>query len=189
MSRRGLGIPEPQLRAHPTAPPPRGPLGHRWSFRVGELAGPSESPVTFEGTPRQNACAHLPIRQCPQLSEPLRTLHSRRIRPTCLLGVKPNPKSAPEEPLTSAQLAAQRTGCVLDLPDSWGLTLTIGRPPWGPSQGAWRRNAGDGDTEPKCRTHPAALQPPEPLGAHRSIRARKRLGPSEHPLTFKGPPR
>ena len=43
-----LGTPEPQRQTHTAARPPHGPNGRHLSFRVGERAGPSEPPSTFE---------------------------------------------------------------------------------------------------------------------------------------------
>ena len=98
-TRRGLGTPEHQRRTHPAALPRPGTLGSPSSFRVGELAGTSVPPATFEGNPRQNARAHAPAHHCTHLGPTLRSPHSLQIGPASLLGANPNPSSAPEEPL------------------------------------------------------------------------------------------
>lgn len=69
------------------------------------------------------------------------------------------------------------------------LTLTVGRPLRGISQGAWRHNAGDwGPASPSARL----TLPPDshqgPLGPCHSFRTRERAGHSEHRATFKGTP-
>ena len=45
--------------------------------------------------------------------------------------------------LISARQSACRTAMGSGQPASWGLTLTLGWPPSGPSQGAWHRSVGD----------------------------------------------
>ena len=45
--------------------------------------------------------------------------------------------------LTSDRHSVRHTAGRLDLLASLGLSLTLGRPPWGSSQGVWCRNAGD----------------------------------------------
>ena len=45
--------------------------------------------------------------------------------------------------LTSASPSPGCTASGLGLPDSWGLTLTLGWPLRGTSQGAWRSNTRD----------------------------------------------
>ena len=53
----------------------------------------------------------------------------------CSRSPAPSPRPAPPP--------ARHTASGSCLPASWGLILTQGRPPRGPSQGAWHRNAGD----------------------------------------------
>ena len=65
----GLETHKPQCQTHPEARPPNGPTGGCRSFRTGERAGPSEPPSTFELPPCQNAWAHDPHPQCPQLGQ------------------------------------------------------------------------------------------------------------------------
>ena len=61
------------------------------------------------------------------------------VPPTKTLGpMLPIPRA-----LTLASPSAHSTAFGSCLPASWGLTLTLGRPPSVPSQGAWSRNAGD----------------------------------------------
>ena len=60
--------------------------------------------------------------------------------------------------LTSTRPSARNTAAGSDLPASWGLTLTLGRFPRGPSQGALRRHARDpGRPSPRAGL---TLQPP-----------------------------
>ena len=73
---------------------------------------------------------------------------------------------------------------------SWGQTLTLGRPPRGPSQGAYHCNAWDwGPPRPSARLYPAALPQPRPLGVLPDIQAGERAGNSEPLATFEGCPR
>ena len=98
--RRGLGTPEHQHRTHPAAPLPPGPLGVPLVIQDGRIVRALGALATFEGPPRQKAWAHAPARQRPHLGPPISSPHSRRIGPAGLLGANPNPRSAPEWPLT-----------------------------------------------------------------------------------------
>ena len=90
---------------------------------------------------------------------------------------------------TSARPTARRTVGQLGLPTSWGLTLTLGRRPRGPSQEALCRNTSDWGLPsssagltlaPRCHTGPSGRIP--------SFRVGERAGPSQPPATFKGAP-
>ena len=61
--------------------------------------------------------------------------------------------------LTSAPPSARRTAGGSGLPASWGLTLSLGLPPRAPTQGAWRRKLGIGDTRAPALDSPI---PPTP---------------------------
>ena len=207
------GPPSPCARL--TLPPGRhpGPSGWLHSFRAGEIAGPSEPMVNFQGPLCQNSWAHASPPQRPHLGLPLRWLHSPQLWPVGLLGANPNSRSAPKVPfprglvpqcwglrtpehqcqthpaakppprsigappliqagespgpskypatikgpprqntgaklplpsaLTSTRPSAAQKALALGLLAFWGLTLTLGWPPRGYSQGPWSHNAGD----------------------------------------------
>ena len=89
--------------------------------------------------------------------------------------------------LTSARPSAHRTASGLGLPASLGPTLTLALPLRGPSQGAWRRNAGDWGPPSPCaglnlppRHHPGCN------GRRWSFRAGEQAGPSDPPAIFEG---
>ena len=156
-----------------------------WSFKAGDWGPPSPSAGCTLPPHRTRAARGAAIHSGWENGQgPLNPRRPSKMPRTKMLG----PRLMFTSTLTSAQLAARRTGGVSGLPASWGLTLTVGRPPRGPSRVAGHRNAEDGDPEEVCRTHPAALQPPEPLGSLRSFRAGERAWHSESPATFEGPP-
>ena len=73
---------------------------------------------------------------------------------------------------------------------SWGLTLTLGWPPMGPSQGAWRHNAGDwGPPSDSARLTLPPSHHKGGSGPRHSFSTGKRAGHSEHLATFEAPPR
>ena len=90
----------------PQAPPPdttyrpattrsaRGAAGH--SRRENGQGPPS--PLRPRRPPRKNSGSHAPARQCPNLSPPLLSLQSWRIRPAGFLGANPIPRSPPRGP-------------------------------------------------------------------------------------------
>ena len=53
---------------------------------------------------------------------------------------------------------------------------------------AWLRNTKDGDPEAMCQTHPAAHQPPEPLGAPLVIQSGRTGKALRAPGDFRRPP-
>ena len=123
---RELGTPQPQRRTHPVTLPPPGPQGRCRSFRAGKRAGSSDPPATFEGFPRQNASAKLPLARA----------------------------------LTSARPSARRTAGTSGLPASWGLTVTLGRPPRGHYQGSAPATPGIGDPQAPVPGSPCRPAPP-----------------------------
>ena len=87
--------------------------------------------------------------------------------------------------LTSAHLSAHHTAIGSGLPASWGLTLTLGCPLRGPSQGAWHHIAEDWG--PLSLSDRLTLLPghhPGPLGLSLSFRVGEWAWPSEPWATF-----
>ena len=116
----------------------------------------------------------------PKPQRPLKAPRGKMLGPTLLLA----------SALTSSHTSARRTAGVSGLPDSWGLTLTLGLPLRGPSELAWRRNAGDWGTPSPCAG--LNLPPRRHLrckGRRQSFREGERAGPYEPPATFESPPR
>ena len=168
----GIGSPEPQRWTHPspqrwTHHSPKRHAGHYWrrrSFSSGERAGHSEPLTTFEGPPRQNAWAHAPSPQRPQLGLPLRSPHIQQIGLAGLLGANPNSRWAPEGPHPRG-LAPQRQG--LGTRDR-APDFTRSPPPPGPLGAPPVIQAGEG------------AGPSEPLPTFDGPPAPKRLGPRSH---------
>ena len=126
-------IPNPRLA--PEGPLPRGLATQRWGL----------------GTPEPRQRTHPASPPPPEpLGAPLVIQGGRMGRalqaPATFVGHPPRNAwahaSARQRPHLGPPLH-HRTAGGSGLPGFWGITLTLGRPPWGPSQGAWHRKAGD----------------------------------------------
>ena len=92
--------------------------------------------------------------------------------------------------LTSVCHTASHTAFGSRLKASWGLTLTLGRPQSGPSQGTWSQNAGDwGPPSPSARLTVSPGHHMCPSGPRGSFSMGERAEASEAPATFEGDPR
>ena len=91
---------------------------------MGERAGPSGPPPTFEGAPNEKAWAQAHVHQHPHLGPTRRSTHRWFIGPAGLLGANPNHRSAPLGPFPRG-LASQRWG--------WGHRAQVPDSPCCPS--------------------------------------------------------
>ena len=104
----------------------------------------------------------------------------------------PRQTLGPTLPLTRAQTSvrpsARCTAGGSGLPAFWGLTLTLGRHPRGPSQGPGAATLGIGDPRAPLLDSHCRPPPPGPLGAPPVIQGGRTGRASEPPATFEGPP-
>ena len=96
--------------------------------------------------------------------------------------------------LTLAHPSIRRRAGGSSLPASWGLTLTLGRPPRGPSQRDCRRTPGIGDLRVATLDSPFGPAPPRPAHTRAArvppIIQGGRMGRAlPAPVTFEGPQR
>ena len=152
--------------------PPRGPSQGSWCRFAGDRepqAPEPHSPYRNAATRAARSTAGHSGREKGQ-GLPSPRWPSKAPRAKTLVPTLPLPNA-----LTSAPPSAPRTVAGSHLPASWGLTLTLGQPPRGPSQGSWCRYTGD-----------QGPQDPEPDSPCRNVPTRAASGAARHSGREKG---